>query len=43
MKFKIKIDQDMVVAAKEKDKITLSALRLIKTALHYFCRFCPAW
>lgn len=35
MKFKTKIDQDMVVAAKEKDKITLSALRLIKTALHY--------
>jgi uncharacterized protein YqeY len=35
MNFKTKIDQDMVVAAKEKDKITLSALRLIKTALHY--------
>ncbi len=35
MKFKTKIDQDMVVAAKEKDKITLSALRLIKAALHY--------
>ncbi len=34
MTFKIKIDQDMSVAAKAKDKITLSALRLIKTALH---------
>jgi uncharacterized protein YqeY len=34
MQFKTKIDQDMVVAAKTKDKITLSTLRLIKTALH---------
>ncbi|MFH1081723.1 MAG: GatB/YqeY domain-containing protein [Pseudomonadota bacterium] len=34
MTFKTKIDQDMSVAAKAKDKITLSALRLIKTALH---------
>lgn len=34
MTFKTKIDQGMLVAAKTKDKITLSALRLIKTALH---------
>lgn len=34
MTFKEKIDQDMVVAAKVKDKMTLSTLRLIKTALH---------
>lgn len=34
MTFKTKIDQDMVTAAKGKDKITLSTLRLIKTALH---------
>jgi hypothetical protein len=34
MTFKAKIDQDMLVAAKAKDKITLSALRLIKAALH---------
>ncbi len=34
MTFKTKIDQDMSVAAKARDKITLSALRLIKTALH---------
>ncbi|MDO9558618.1 MAG: GatB/YqeY domain-containing protein [Syntrophales bacterium] len=34
MTFKTKIDQDMSVAAKAKDKMTLSALRLIKTALH---------
>lgn len=34
MTFKAKIDQDMSVAAKAKDKMTLSALRLIKTALH---------
>lgn len=34
MTFKEKIDQDMVVAAKAKDKMTLSTLRLIKTALH---------
>jgi len=32
--FKTKIDQDMSVAAKARDKMTLSALRLIKTALH---------
>lgn len=34
MTFKIKIDQDMSVAAKAKDKMTLSALRLVKAALH---------
>jgi hypothetical protein len=34
MTFKTKIDQDMLVAAKGKDKLTLSALRLIKAALH---------
>lgn len=34
MTFKERIDQDMVVAAKVKDKMTLSTLRLIKTALH---------
>jgi uncharacterized protein len=34
MTFKTKIDRDMVTAAKEKDKMTLSTLRLIKTALH---------
>ena len=34
MTFKTKIDQDMSVAAKARDKMTLSALRLIKTALH---------
>ena len=34
MTFKTKIDQDMSVAAKAKDKMTLSALRLIKAALH---------
>ena len=34
MTFKAKIDQDMLVAAKGKDKLTLSALRLIKAALH---------
>jgi uncharacterized protein YqeY len=34
MTFKTKIDQDMVTAAKGKDKMTLSTLRLIKTALH---------
>jgi len=34
MTFKAKIDQDMLVAAKAKDKVTLSALRLIKAALH---------
>jgi hypothetical protein len=34
MTFKTKIDQDMVAAAKGKDKMTLSSLRLIKTALH---------
>jgi uncharacterized protein YqeY len=34
MSFKTKIDQDMVAAAKGKDKMTLSSLRLIKTALH---------
>lgn len=34
MTFKDKIDQNMTVAAKARDKATLSALRLIKTALH---------
>ena len=34
MTFKTKIDRDMVTAAKEKDKMTLSTLRLIKTSLH---------
>ena len=34
MTFKTKIDRDMVTAAKEKDKMTLSTLRLIRTALH---------
>jgi len=34
MMFKARIDRDMVAAAKAKDKITLSTLRLVKTALH---------
>ena len=34
MTFKEKIEQDMVAAAKAKDRATLSALRLIKTAVH---------
>lgn len=34
MTFKEKIEQGMVAAAKTKDRATLSALRLIKTALH---------
>lgn len=34
MTFKIKIDHDMQAAAKAKDKVTLSTLRMIKTALH---------
>lgn len=34
MTFKEKIDQDMRIAAKAKDRITLSSLRLIRTALH---------
>jgi uncharacterized protein YqeY len=34
MPIKKKIDQEMVAAAKAKDKLRLSALRLIKTALH---------
>jgi uncharacterized protein YqeY len=34
MKFNVKIEQDMVTAAKAKDKISLSALRMIKTAIH---------
>jgi len=34
MIFKTRIDQDMITAAKARDKMTLSALRLIKTALH---------
>ena len=34
MAFKTKIDQGMVAAAKGKDKISLSTLRMIKTAVH---------
>jgi uncharacterized protein len=34
MTFKAIIDQDMVTAAKGKDKIRLSTLRLVKTAMH---------
>jgi len=34
MTFKTKIEHDMSVAAKARDKMTLSALRLIKAALH---------
>ncbi len=34
MAIKKKLDQEMVAAAKAKDKLRLSALRLIKTALH---------
>ena len=34
MAFKTKIEQDMVAAAKAKDRISLSALRMIKTAVH---------
>jgi uncharacterized protein YqeY len=34
MTFKTKIDHDMSVAAKAREKMTLSALRLIKAALH---------
>jgi uncharacterized protein YqeY len=34
MAFKNKIDQEMILAAKEKDKIRLSALRLLKNGLH---------
>jgi hypothetical protein len=34
MTFKSKINQDFVAAAKSKDKVMLSALRMIKTAMH---------
>ncbi|HOK06673.1 MAG TPA: GatB/YqeY domain-containing protein [Syntrophales bacterium] len=34
MNFKERIEKESVAAAKEKDKIRLSALRMIKTALH---------
>ncbi len=34
MAFKEKMDQEMVLAAKAKDKIRLSALRMLKSGLH---------
>jgi uncharacterized protein len=34
MKFKNKLDQEMILAAKAKDKIRLSALRMLKNGLH---------
>src|SRR4030042_6681705 len=34
MAFKEKIDREMVLAAKTKDKIRLSALRMLKSGLH---------
>jgi uncharacterized protein len=34
MDIKIKLDEEMVKAAKAKDKIRLSAVRMLKTALH---------
>lgn len=34
MAFKGKMDQEMVLAAKSKDKIRLSALRMLKSGLH---------
>lgn len=34
MSYKEKIEQQMIAAAKGKDKIALSALRMMKTALH---------
>lgn len=34
MSFRARIDQDMVTAAKAKEKIRLSTLRMIKTAMH---------
>jgi uncharacterized protein YqeY len=34
MTFKVKIEEGMVAAAKARDKISLSAFRLIKTAIH---------
>lgn len=34
MDYKVKIDQESVAAAKAKDKIRLSALRMMKAALH---------
>ena len=34
MAFKGKMDEEMVLAAKKKDKIRLSALRMLKSGLH---------
>jgi len=34
MKFKNKVDQEMILAAKATDKIRLSALRMLKNGLH---------
>jgi uncharacterized protein len=34
MKFKEKVEQEMILAAKAKDKIRLSALRMLKSGLH---------
>ena len=34
MDMNAKLNEDMVVAAKAKDKIRLSAIRMLKTALH---------
>ena len=34
MTFKEKVDQEMILAAKAKDKIRLSALRMLKNGLH---------
>ena len=34
MELNVKIEQQMVAAAKARDKVTLSALRMLKTALH---------
>jgi uncharacterized protein YqeY len=34
MEFKGKIDEEMILAAKAKDKIRLSALRMVKSGLH---------
>ncbi len=34
MSIKKKVESDMIQAAKAKDKLTLSALRMIKTAMH---------
>jgi uncharacterized protein len=34
MKFKDRIEQELILAAKGKDKITLSSLRMVKSGLH---------